>query len=78
MAGFGAIAGFIYLIVFLAILILGILLPVFVFRIYQESIKTNKLLEQLIACVLDPKAAAEAVPNYAEIKKLQESYRKRR
>lgn len=78
MFGLSLIAFVLYFIIFLILLVLGILLPVFVFRIYQESIKTNKLMEQLIACVLDPKAAAETIPNYAQIKKLQESYRKRK
>ncbi|RLB76520.1 MAG: hypothetical protein DRH06_05750 [Deltaproteobacteria bacterium] len=47
MAGLGSVVTLIYLVIILALLMLGILLPVFVFRIYQESIKTNRKLDQL-------------------------------
>lgn len=77
MAGLGATFTFIYLIIFLVLLMLGILLPFFVYRIYQESIKTNKLLQQVISCLLDPEKASKAIQNPERTRQLQQSYRGR-
>ena len=62
----------------LYLFVLGILLPIFVFRIYRESVRSNNLMQQLIQCVLNPEAAVESALSEEKIRELQASYRKRK
>lgn len=60
---------------FFAILILALLLPLFVFLIYTEALKTNRLLKSLVDLTVDPEIQKK---NHAEVMELQNKMRQRR
>lgn len=72
LSAFGALGG---LLILLALFVLGVLLPLFVFLIYQEAVKTNKFLKLLVDLTIDPEVAKR---QQAELKILQEKLRRRR